>query len=425
MNAKNLLVSFLAVASLLLLVATVSAAELADNVEIKVGGTTTAVYNGGNLTQVNTVSVVAGEDVTVKVTFSALENDTDVTFEAELEGNKVKVNEISSVFDTESGKTYSKTVTLSVPFELKDELSDDLKLNLVLDGKDHETEIEDITIRVQRPSYNPELKSIIFDSAITAGETFPVDVVIKNMGYNELSDLYVTVKIPQLGLEKSGYFGDLAPLEVCDDCEEEDTVSGRLYLNVPYDVKPGVYTLEIKVLSDEMEVSPDCDCEVSTSDGSITIRKQITIGNDFVDNVLVTSTSASVAAGDDAVYSFLIVNPTNQVQVYKIVVGSSSGVSTGVSESVVAVPAGSSKTVEVTANAEDAGEYTFSVNVFQGDQLAKTIAFNLKTENDSSIDPIVILTIVLAIIFIVLLIVLIVLIAKKPEKSEEFGESYY
>jgi preprotein translocase subunit SecG len=40
-------------------------------------------------------------------------------------------------------------------------------------------------------------------------------------------------------------------------------------------------------------------------------------------------------------------------------------------------------------------------------------------------DPVVVLTVILAIVFVVLLIVLIVLIGKKPEKSEDFGESYY
>jgi len=37
----------------------------------------------------------------------------------------------------------------------------------------------------------------------------------------------------------------------------------------------------------------------------------------------------------------------------------------------------------------------------------------------------VILTVVLAVIFVVLLVVLIVLLTRKPEKTEEFGESYY
>jgi preprotein translocase subunit SecG len=37
----------------------------------------------------------------------------------------------------------------------------------------------------------------------------------------------------------------------------------------------------------------------------------------------------------------------------------------------------------------------------------------------------VVLTVVLAIIFVVLLVVLIVLLTRKPQKTQEFGESYY
>jgi len=47
------------------------------------------------------------------------------------------------------------------------------------------------------------------------------------------------------------------------------------------------------------------------------------------------------------------------------------------------------------------------------------------TSGTPTANPVVVLTVVLAIIFVVLLIVLLVLIGKKPEKSEEFGESYY
>jgi len=87
------------------------------------------------------------------------------------------------------------------------------------------------------------------------------------------------------------------------------------------------------------------------------------------------------------------------------------------------VPADSSKTVTVKA---DSGK-EYKVSVFSGETLVKTITFNSTTEQekDSNTSPLVALTIILVIIFVVLLIVLIVLITKKPEKSEEFGESYY
>ena len=122
----------------------------------------------------------------------------------------------------------------------------------------------------------------------------------------------------------------------------------------------------------------------------------------------------------------MIVNPTNKLKVYRVVSGSSDDLSTSVDDSVIAVTAGSSKTVKVTASSSVEGEYDFTVDVISGDEIVGTVNLALTVEGGSSVNsPIVILTVILAIIFLVLLVVLIVLIGKKPEKSEEFGESYY
>ncbi len=332
------------------------------------------------------------------------------------QSNVIETNKIPG-WDTTFKPGYSgrKSINLGilvdVPFELKDDLSDSLMLNLELDGKDHKTQIDDIEVGVQRPSYNPEVKSVTVDQSVRAGSTFPVDIVLKNMGYNDLDDIYVTVTVAELGLSKSTYFGDLVPIETCDDddCDKEDTVAGRLYLSVPYDAAAGTYTLNVRVQAD--------------SGVDMTGETSLVVSNDFAETVIVSSTSKTVEAGESAVYSLLLVNPTDQVVVYTLT--TDGDLSASLSESVVAVPAGSSKTVEVTASAEEAGEYAFNVNVLSNGALAKTVALNLEAEDGSTIDPIVILTIVLAIVFVVLLVVLIVLISKKPEKAEEFGESYY
>jgi len=402
MNTKNLMVSFVAIAMALFLVATVSASNLASDITVKVDG---IVATG------NDVSIVAGETVSIKVYFTADEDDTDVTVEAEIEGEKADVNAMTKPFDVEAGKKYSKVLTLKVPYELKDQLSDDVTLNIEIDGKEHKTKLDEIILRVQRASYNVEIKSIGIPQTVDAGETFPVDIVVKNIGYNDLDDLYVIVSIPKLGIEKTSYFGDLVSDEwEYDDEDETDTWSGRLYLKVPYDVLHGIYTLEVEVTNDD------------TTSNEI---RDIIIENDFYENVIVTSTGKTVAVGENAEYELLIVNPTDKLKVYRIVTESSGSLSSNSGEAVVAVQAGSSKTVTITANANSEGEYSFNVNVFSGEKLVDTVTLNLKTEEGAITSPIVVLTIVLAIIFLVLLIVLIVLITKKPEKSEEFGESYY
>ena len=136
--------------------------------------------------------------------------------------------------------------------------------------------------------------------------------------------------------------------------------------------------------------------------------------------------SIVAAVGENAEYSMLLVNPTNQLKVYKIVTDACStcNLQTSASSSLVSVPAGLTKTVTIRANAAQEGEYTFNVNVFSGEKLEEVVTFSLSAKG-KTVNPVAVLTVILAIIFLVLLVVLIVMLGKKPNKSEEFGESYY
>ncbi|MBR9702141.1 hypothetical protein GOV13_04440 [Candidatus Pacearchaeota archaeon] len=406
MEMKNLMVFFLTIVSVLFLVTTVSAAEIADVYSVEVDGTDILSSD---------ISVLAGETISVKVFFDALEDASDVKVKVELEGNKVDIDARTTAFDVEEDFSYKKTLNLKVPYELKDEVSDELTLVIKIWNGDHRTDFE-TELRVQRPSYNAAVMSISTAQRVDAGESLPVDVVIKNTGYNYLDDLYVTVKIPELGVQRTSYFGDLVSFECTDDdaadCDEdnEDTLKGRFYLEVPYDAISGIYNLEV---------------EAKNSDTVNNVIQQIAIDNDFTSNVVVTSTRKTFAAGQDSEYQLLLVNPTNKLKVYRVVPESSSDLSTSVSESVVAVPSGASRTVSVIANARANGEYDFNVNVFSGEELVSSTTLTADVSGSSIANPVVVLTIILAIVFLVLLIVLIVLLGKKPEKTEEFGESYY
>jgi len=405
MKAKKLLVSFLAIAVIVSASMLVSAGEITDDYIVDVEG-----LNAYHLE----VSVVAGDRIKVEVYFTSLVDDTDVTVEAELEGEKVDTKAITSVFDVEENKSYKKTLYIEVPFELKDQASENIYLNIEVDGKLHKTNLDEITLRVQRPSYNAVIKSVVTPNSIEAGQTFPVDFVLKNMGYNELDDLYVEVSISELGISQGPvWVGDLVRIE-CEtsntDCDEdEDTVAGRLFLNVPYSVDEGNYELEFVVYNDDVES---------------TMTKSVFIGKDFASEVLTASTSQLISVGENAEFSLLLVNPTNNVKVYKIVTESADGLFTKASSTMVAVPAGSSKTVIITANAEAEGNYQFDVSVFSGEDLLETITYDVSAEGRTA-NTTVILTVILAIIFLVLVVVLIVLIGRKPQKTEDFGESYY
>ena len=400
MNAKKLLVSFLAIMSVLLLVVTVSAAsELVDDLKVKVNGISTSFGGSGD------ISVIAGETLTVEVFFTALETASNVRIEAQLEGQKVDSETEVLVGDIEEGKKYSERFTIRIPYELQDEVSDDLSLEIEIFNRDFKTNFEDITLRVQRPSYNAVVMLIQTNGGLNAGETMSVDVVLKNIGYNDLDDTYVTVRIPALGLEKTDFFGDIIAVECDDDftnienfgvdlnrkCNEDDddTVRGRIFLEIPFDTDTGTYTLEV---------------EARNNDFNVVQTKQIFIENEVPETVFKSGTG------------LVIVNPTNKVKVYTIIPESPATVS----ESVVVVPAGSSRTVTVDPNTSG----NVKVNVLSGEKLVGTVEF-AGVARTTATDPIVVLTIVLAIIFIVLVVVLLVLLTRKPEKDEELNESYY
>lgn len=402
MNTKNFVVFFLAIASVLLLANAVSAALTIDKVEVdKVDAST------GN------AAVIAGDTVTVKVYFSSDVDYSDVKVKAEIEGDKANVVAMTEPFDVIADKAYpAKELVLKVPYELKDEKSGEVALNVKLWTGALKSE-ESYTLTVQRPAYSTEVKSVTVPQTIEAGEILPVDVVLKNNGYNDLNDVYVTTKIVELGLEKTAYFGDMVAIKDPSDDNSKDSASGRLELQVPFGIKAGLYTLEIKVTSDDL---------------TATAVKQIAIKNSFPDNVIVVNSKQTAAVGANAEYSLLIVNPTDKLQVYKVISESSADLTSSVSESVVAIPAGTSQTVKITATASTEGEHAFDVSVFSGSELKSTATLGLTAnakEGPAASSPIVVLTVILAIIFLVLLIVLIVLIGKKPEKAEEFGESYY
>lgn len=408
MNTKNILVSFLAVFVLATLATTVSAGTDYTINPIQV--------NNVNVDENSStmVSLDAGDSVNVEVYFTSSVYDEDVTVYVEFKGDDFKVSGETRSFDVLENESLRKVVTVKLPAEIEDKLyDDDVRLTVEIDGDNSNEEVER-TLLVKRMSYDVAIKSITTSQRVSAGDTFPVDVVLKNIGFNDLDDLYVTASIEALGVMQSGYFGDIVALECGNNNDDEfpwnsstldrncneddsDSVHGILNLEVPYDVKSGIYTVEVTVENDDV---------VETK------AVQLVIENDFESSVF--------KSGND----IWLVNPTDQVVGYRIVAESPASVS----KSIVFVPAGASESVTVDPNAD--GEYSFDVSVFSTKgELVDTITFSgsngSATSESTETNPVIILTVILAIIFIVLLVVLIVLLGKKPEKSGEFGESYY
>lgn len=413
MENKKLLVSLVAILAVVLTIASVSADNFAGNFVVKVNG---VVASGGSVN----VAAVAGQTLPVEVQYTATSNASDVRLKVWLSGAQ-GYSVSSNRFDVIAGSTYDQLVAVQVPYNI--DPSENLQLEVSLESQDSGvTNLPEISLAGQRESYLLEILDVNVASQITAGDNVPVDVVLRNRGSHLAEDTFVQVSIPELGVSQKAYFADMSAVDQPVDTatntllDQTDSAERGMLLSIPASAKPGVYTVQI---------------EAYNGDSSTVTTKKVAIVGAASNSVVAADTqSRTFAVGDEGTYTMTLVNSGDKIVVYNLVAeNSNDALSVNVDQPVVAIPAGSSKNVKVSAVASKAGSYAFSVDVQSGGNLVSRQNFmaNVSGSSASSLsgNTAVVLTVILAIIFVVLLVVLIVLLTRKPEKAQEFGESYY
>jgi len=237
MRTNKLMVAFVAIFVAIFAISTVLAGT------IDIASMTVAVddINGG-------VVVSPGDTVPVEVRFNSNDNLDDAKIRVWISGYKDDIEDSSGRFDVISGKNYVKRFAIELPGinDLDDMDAEDLTLHVEIADKNDDYEAEyDIT--VQRESYTYGLLSVEAPSEANAGDIVAIDVVLKNIGSNELEDSFVTARITELGIYKKVYFGDIAPEDNFNgDDDSEDARERRIYLVIPTDAISGDYNIEVK-----------------------------------------------------------------------------------------------------------------------------------------------------------------------------------
>lgn len=358
-----------------------------------------------------TLATYAGETVPVRVYFTADSDAKDVKVKVELSSGNYE-SDGSYFFGNvvSDGRVYRTGVmNIELPADLRDDLYKNLSLRVTILADDSVVSYSSYTIAIQRNSYQMDVLSLDYDNTVSAGQTVPVSVVIKNRGFENADDGFVLVSIPELGVSAKSYFGDLVAVENCsDDCNTDDSVVKVLNLVIPESAKAGSYSLVAKVYN---------------ADSVTAVTKSISVDGSTTNQVIPTQTSQDIKAGETKTYDLILVNSGSKVAVYRLSAVSGSALSVSV-PSVITVDAGSSKTVQVSVTASDEatkGVQSFTVNV---NGQSTTLNANVVSGSSISVSTIA-LTVVLVIVFVVLLVVLVVLLTKKDKPAEEVETSYY
>lgn len=397
MNSKVFLVPFIAALAVLML--GFSSAALVSSV--------TTTFNDVQLVSGSTIMAgITGDTVPVRVTFIANGDSEDTKIKVWMDGFRDEVSDSSGRLTLVNGSTYTELLSLKLPSDLKDTTKSFTLYVRVSDAtQNNETTY---SVRMQRESYSLDVLSVDNPQTVSAGDNFPVSVVVKNNGMNRLDDGYVLVSIPSLGVASKAYFGDLTPNDNCDDCDVEDSVQKIVNINLPENAAPGQYDLEVKVYN---------------RDTVTTAVKTITVGQSAATNVVSAVKSQEIRAGETKTYDLIIVNSGDNIKLYNIQTVSGNALQVS-AQPVIAVGPQSSAVVPVTVTASDdadVGTYTFSVAVD-----GKQNVFSANVVGGKAVtSSVVVLTVILAVIFVVLLIVLVVLLVRKEKPTEEVETSYY
>jgi len=421
MSKRNLLVFIVSALALVFTLGSVSAFGAIETIEVN---GVVVVANGQQVSSVNLANFV-GDRVPVLVVFKS-GNGTgvlaeDVRIKAWISGEAENVV-TSERFDVLANQLYTRIIYLNIPSDLRKVLDETRKLEILVESKANGVaDRETIDFTVQRASYVLEILSVDMQPQVNVGDSIVVDVVLKNRGRQFADDTFLKISIPQLGLEERTYFGDLSPVDQ-DDPNKEDAVERRTYIRIPANAKPGLYDVQIDAFN---------------ADSFDRVNRRVLVTGGAVENtqVVAASTSKTFNVDQTESYKLTIVNRGTVVRVFELKIDADNNLNVDASDSLVVVPAGTSRTVEFLVNSKLRDDYSFRVDVLSdGGALvdSKTFRANVvegkgRTSGGAGMqtNTTVLLTVILAIIFVVLLVVLIVLLTRKPETKEEFGESYY
>lgn len=411
MRHKAILASFVTLLTVLLAVSMISAFVAIDKVEVN-GITVSDV----GITAAGQVSNV----VPVEVEFTAMQDVSDVRVKVFIEGYKSEISEQTSRFHIIDGSRYVERFSIQLPstFDL-DDLNEELSLVVRISAKGETAVERTYVVKMQRNQYSLNFLSIEGPNKVSVGENYVLDVVLENNGNEKLENIYVRASIPELGISRRVYVGDLDEQDERDftdgrDINRFDARQKRLYLLIPRDTIPGTYDVEV---------------EAYNYDTGLTVKKLVTV-TAVETGILPVMTSKTIALGEETTFDVVLVNPNNRIMVYTITPEESTGLIVDITEPIVTVPSGSSRIVKVRVKATDdanEGTHLVKVNINSESGLVEQVTFsaNVEGKSVSRSDTVFILTVVLTIVFVVLLIILIVLLTKKPEQTEEFGETSY
>jgi uncharacterized membrane protein len=372
----------------------------------------------------NALDVERGQEVEVRVEFTALEDLDNVEMLVFLSGYEYNdrdgetISKVVGPLDLKADKRYTRTVNLKFPFDLD---TDAYKLRLIMADRNGDELVERYNLEIDTPRHALNIEDVLFvpGTTVRAGEGLIAKVRVENRGQRVEEDVRVTIKIDELGLVQQGFINEI---EDKDDQEESED----LLLRIPTCTEAGTYeatvTLDYNRKRDSLDYKQDITVLASDlCDRDDTPKTQITLGTDF----------QTIKQGESGIYSITVLNTGKKSTSYTLAVNAPQGLSYKVSPTSAAVlGAGQQQAFYVFVEADaDAtlGPTVVQATLHSGDQMLQQLSLTANVEEGKgSVDVKRALEVGLVVLVVLLVVIgLIVGLSKLRGKEEDGKTSYY
>ena len=362
-------------------------------------------------------SIEACEKVDVKVAITGGDITSDnAVIRSWFRVNGETIEDETGMFDIYQNNQYVRTMFLKMPCNVKE-----LKiytLNVEVEADDDLKGVYEAEIKfdLQRLANELSIKSVnVRTPCVSTCSTVYADVVVKNIGNHELNDIYVKATIKELGVSGQRYIDLLVPYKEDDESISQEVT---IAIQLPSNVQPGTYTLEVAASSEE------ADTAIQNVQFVLSGAQQEQTSIEVTPQVL----TMDVTPGSNAVYTMIVTNRGTTSQTFTVETTGLDWATVQLNPATFILSRGESKLVSLYVTAKDnvvAGEHVFSAKVKYGNEL-KTVNFTANVvEGKKTLDTKTVLMIVGIVLAVAIIILLIVLLAQKGKNEEKAEESYY
>jgi len=377
-------------------------------------------------TVIPSVSVDEGKEIDVKVTLVAKQAVQDIEVEARIKGyDHGTLSDSTDLFNMAANTQKTKHLKIQLPTKLDKK---EYWLHLTIDSAASKTVKRIVKLNVEPSKHGVDIADVSLSPGTTvkAGRSLLTTVLLENFGDRHEKDVKVTVSVPALGVSAS----EIVDVLKMDDKNGYNNVDfedvPEMFVPIPAAAKPGEYEVVVTAKYDYLQKTVSKKFKINVVENELFPTEEklvLAVGPD----------NAAVSAGKTTKFMVGLANQGKSAKAYTLQVSTGDWATAALSETLVVLEAGKTKTVAVDlSTAKDAalGEHTASLTVKSGSELLQTVPLKatVSKATTSSSDGSNLrngLEVALIVLVVLLVIVFLIIGFSRLKKDDEEEQTYY